>query len=696
MAEEIELKLIFANDRNTASLMTSLNATGLGDTLIKGEGFDAGGNKKLADVGPWFKKQVEVPPDPFDSVYCSVLAQNAVHAAMAGYTGITVGKIDENYVVLPIQAITELPSKIVDVQGKLFQRMLVCTQQPPLGQDTIFSRQVSKESAAITEQQRSALETQRSSLYSRQAESFAVSRSKRYLSEPLRKEDVFMEKDVITRYELQHLSSREPGANVTSPFDSRLPGLVRYKNGNSWATTCVWKRDDETKGAEHFQFLRSGARKVCYWDPTKVKAAIVNCGGICPGLNSVIRELVRMLDFYGCTEVYGIIGGYKGVMEPESWLKLTPAYVEEMHLKGGSFLISDRGNPPHIEMAKMYRAKGITHVYIIGGDGTHKGVMQTYEQMLNIDYKCSMCGIPKTIDNDIAMLDFTFGFHTAVDKAVDAIDAAYVEAECNANCMGLVKLMGRHAGFIAMHACLAARNVDLCLVPEMDIDMDTVKAHIAEIMEKWPHCVVVIAEGLGDTLIKSQGADAGGNKSLADIGPWFKKQIEAHMKALKRPFTCKYIDPSYMIRASPPDSFDSVYCSNLAMAAVNGCFAGYTGFTVGKISNHYVMIPIDEITGRKSKTIHLGSHWFSRLVYTTKQPSMSMRPDSAKACITSVLEDTCREKDDGTGHVEKTTVRELLISVGMSGDHVDKLLAYDAFGSNGKIHYGKLTSWLAA
>jgi 6-phosphofructokinase 1 len=695
-------------------------AEGLGDTLIKGEGFDAGGNKKLADVGPWFKTQVEahfkerglplsikfidpsyqvraVPADTFDSVYCSVLAQNAVHAAMAGYTGITVGKIDENYVVLPIQAITELPSKIVDVQGKLFSRMLVCTGQPPLGQDDVFSRQVSNESVTVKSYRKSASAARRGSLYSRQAtESFGGGQNKDYLSDPLDKEDVFMEKDVITRYELQNLSTREPGANMPSPFETRLPGVVRYKDGNSWATTSVWKRNDETKGSQHCQFLRAGARQTLYWDPSTVKAAIVNCGGICPGLNSVIRELVRMLDFYGCQEVYGIIGGYKGVMEPENWMKLTPKYVEEMHLKGGSFLISDRGNPPHIEMAKMYKAKGITHVYIIGGDGTHKGVMQTYEQMLNIDYKCSMCGIPKTIDNDIALLDFTFGFHTAVDKAVEAIDAAYVEAECNANCMGLVKLMGRHAGFIAMHACLAARNVDLCLVPEMYIDMETVKAHIAELMEKRPHCVVVIAEGLGDTLIKSQGADAGGNKSLADIGPWFKKQVEAHMKALKRPFTCKYIDPSYMIRASPPDSFDSVYCSNLAMAAVNGCFAGYTGFTVGKISNHYVMIPIDEITGRKSKTIHLGSHWFARLVYTTKQPSMAMRPDSAKAAIQAVLQDACCKTDDGTGHVEKSTVRELLLSVGMSGDHVDKLLAYDAFGSNGKIHYGKLTAWLAA
>merc|ERR1711957_1105390 len=144
--------------------------------------------------------------------------------------------------------------------------------------------------------------------------------------------------------------------------------------------------------------------------------------------------------------------------------------------------------------------------------------------------------------------------------------------------------MGRHCGFIAMLACISARHVDLCLIPEMDIDMDNVKAYIAKVMAKKGSCVVVIAEGLGDTLIKGTGNDAGGNKSLADVGPWFKEQIEVHFKKIKKAFTCKYIDPSYMIRAAPPDSFDSVYCSLLAQAAVHGCFAGYTGFAVGKFA----------------------------------------------------------------------------------------------------------------
>jgi 6-phosphofructokinase 1 len=412
----------------------------------------------------------------------------------------------------------------------------------------------------------------------------------------------------------------------------------------------------------------------------------------------VIRELVMMLDLYGCDEIYGIVGGYKGVMQPDKWQKLTPRSVEEMHLKGGSFLVSDRGNPPHVEMAKMYREKGITHVYVIGGDGTHKGIMQTYEQMLNIGYKASLCGIPKTIDNDIALLDFTFGFHTAVKKAVEAIDSAYTEATCNANCMGLVKLMGRHAGFIAMHSTVAARHVDLCLIPEMDICMDSVKQHIAETMARKGYCVVVIAEGLGDTLIKADGAaDAGGNKTLADVGPWFKKQIESHMKKLKRQFTCKYIDPSYIIRSTPPDNFDSIYCSILAQQAVHGCFAGYTGFSVGKISNHYVMLPIDEITSRKSRTVHLGGHWFTRMVYTTRQSCMKKKDieDGFTKEMDMIWELFKRKDTEGSGNLDRNTVNTILIDLGMSVETANKVLNTPKFTTkDGNVNCKSLVHWI--
>jgi 6-phosphofructokinase 1 len=718
--------------QNTKHNAVVVIAEGLGDTLIKGEGTDAGGNKKLADVGPWFKKQVEahfkeknvplsikyidpsyqvraVPPDAFDSVYCSVLAQNAVHGAMAGYTGFTVGRIDENYVMLPIQAITEQPSKTVDIRGRQFAKMLFTTKQP---------RMVPDDQPEQAEQAKKEL-----------------TNTSRWLSEPLDINQVFMGDDVMTKFELQHLSSRSKGDDVESPLcnPDGHHDLQIFKDKDSWSTSAVWKRAESgsaamgaweqlavkrmpaggengkqvmywndkaaaspsmTRSRIQLQLLRAGPRRICYWDPKKVKAAIVNCGGICPGLNSVIREVVMMLNLYGTTEVYGIIGGYKGVMEPHKWMKLTPKSVEEWHLKGGSCLVSDRGNPLHLDMAKMYRDKGITHVYIIGGDGTHKGVMQTYEQMLIIDYKCSMCGIPKTIDNDIALLDFTFGFHTAVAKAVESIDAAYVEATCNANCLGLVKLMGRHAGHIALYACVAARHVNLCLIPEMEIDMETVKAYIAEKMEKQKHCVVVIAEGLGDTLIQGEGADAGGNKALADVGPWFKKQVEAYFKQLKVPFTCKYIDPSYTIRASPPDTFDSVYCSNLAQQAVHGCFAGYTGFSVGKVSNHYVMIPIEEITGRPSKQVTTGGHWYNRLLYTTQQPSMAARPELQKRKSEhskAALSELFAKKSE---KFDKESLKGILLGVGMKSESVEQVMKLAVTDGEGKIKVEDFLTWV--
>jgi len=683
-------------------------AEGLGDTLIKGEGVDAGGNKKLADVGPWFKSQVEdhfkklelplsikyidpsyqvraVPPDAFDSVYCAVLAQNAVHGAMAGYTGFTVGRIDNLYVMLPIQAITERQSKTVNVHGKEFGTMVHSTKQPRMVPDEVPEDHPEPPPPRV---------------------------DKPYLSAPLTIKDMFPPKDVVVRCELQHLSTRKAGDNVESPFahPEGHHDVQVWKDENAFACAGPWIHSEEAEPAEHLQFLRGGPRKTCYWDPKKTKAAIVNCGGLCPGLNSVIRELVMMLDQYGCKDIFGIIGGYKGVMEPDNWMKLTPKVVEEWHLKGGSCLVSDRGNPPHLEMAKMYQKHGINQVYIIGGDGTAKGAMQTYEQMLGprpgtgwkgcdlmkaIDHNCSMCSIPKTIDNDIALLDFTFGFHTAVAKAVESIDTAYTEATCNANCMGLVKLMGRHAGFIAMYATISARHVDLCLIPEMETDMEAVKAYIAEKMAKQKYCVVVIAEGLGDTLIQGGGHDAGGNKTLADVGPWFKKQVEAHMKKLNQPFTCKYIDPSYIIRAAPPDSFDSVYCSNLAQTAVHGCFAGYTGFCVGKFSNHYVMLPIDEITGRKSKTVNTKGRWFSRLMYTTKQPTLKAGPKTAEQKEKEAVWDVFRQWDkSGSGKIKAEELVTVLTKIGLNKELIQVLLNKNPKGDSGEFDFEELTTWI--
>jgi 6-phosphofructokinase 1 len=261
--------------------------------------------------------------------------------------------------------------------------------------------------------------------------------------------------------------------------------------------------------------------------------------------------------------------------------------------------------------------------------------------------------------------------------------------------MGLVKLMGRHAGFIATHACIAARHVDLCLIPEMASDMDAVKEYIAQKMATQKYIVVVIAEGLGDTLIKGEGEDAGGNKSLADVGPWFKKQIEAHMKRLAVPFTCKYIDPSYIIRAAPPDSFDSVYCATLAQTAVHGCFAGYTGFCVGKFANHFAMLPIDEVTGRKSRTVNVRGRWFSRLMYTTKQPPMFKKPltpeQTEKQTVCNVFHDF---DTNGSGKIKSQEMQAILQQIGLPADLVDVILTQHPNAKDGALSFEDLTTWI--
>ncbi|OLP82881.1 6-phosphofructokinase 3 [Symbiodinium microadriaticum] len=254
-----------------------------------------------------------------------------------------------------------------------------------------------------------------------------------------------------------------------------------------------------------YQMPLAGPRPTLHFDPEEVVATLVTCGGLCPGLNAVIRELVMMLAQYGVRKIYGIRGGYKGVVKPETWMELTPDNVQDINSMGGTILVSDRGNPTEEEQVQVLMDMGVRAHFIIGGDGTHRGAFDCAQLVKAKGWNCSVIGIPKTIDNDIPMLDCTFGFDTACMEAERAIKAGYVEATCNANCIGLVKLMGRHSGFIALHACLAARNADIVLLPEMQICLEKVLQHCLELMQSKGHCVIVVAEGCGDTLLKSSG-----------------------------------------------------------------------------------------------------------------------------------------------------------------------------------------------
>ncbi|CAE7656112.1 PFK5 [Symbiodinium pilosum] len=250
--------------------------------------------------------------------------------------------------------------------------------------------------------------------------------------------------------------------------------------------------------------------------------------------------------------------------------------------------------------------------------------MQSFKSMTEIGHECAVVGVPKTIDNDITLVDRTFGFDTACTEARKAIDSAYIEATTNANCIGLVKLMGRHCGWIASTATIAARNVDICLIPEMDISLASVMDYVAEVMRRQKYAVIVVAEGCGDTLITSDGGkDAGGNKVLADIGPFLKDAITKHLKSIDIPVSIKYIDPTYMIRAVPANAFDSIYCSVLAQMAVHAAMAGYTGISVGKVDERYVMLPIHSIVDKGARKVDLRSRFFERMLDTTGQPSFA-------------------------------------------------------------------------
>ncbi|CAE8600555.1 unnamed protein product [Polarella glacialis] len=616
-------------------------AEGCGDTLIKGsEETDAGGNKKLADPGLFLKDAITahfqslklpltikyvdptymvraVPANSNDSIYCSTLAQAAVHAAM----------VDDTFVYLPVKAITDAPNRKVDVQGRWFEQLLATTLQPNLsirgsttakpidpilGQRLFRPRQNSGDEAELD-----AIKVPNTTL------TILDGYGQEKLTRSLERTDIVASGVQVRQLPCFHLGDRFGSFKFPSPLKGRTTTV--FQDAYSWAAQSMYIGNTKEP---YYQMVQAGPREHLHFDPNDPAAcaAIVSCGGICPGLNSVIREVVMMLWSYGVRRIFGIRGGFKGVVEPSSWIQLTPEVVKDIHMQGGTILVSDRGNPPHIDQARVLQEQGVRQYFVLGGDGTHQGAMKTFDACLKIGHECSVIGVPKTIDNDVPMLDQTFGFDTACTEALKAVDSAYVEATCNANCIGLVKLMGRHCGFIALHACLASRNADICLLPEMDIDLEKVLAHTAHLMKTKGHAVIVVAEGCGDTIIQSSGElDAGGNKKLADVGPWLKGAITDRFKSLGLPLTIKYIDPTYMIRAIPANAFDSQYCAILAQHAVHGALAGYSGVTVGKIHERFVYLPIHAITMQKGRRVSTKDRWFMRMRESTQQPEF--KPD---------------------------------------------------------------------
>jgi 6-phosphofructokinase 1 len=355
----------------------------------------------------------------------------------------------------------------------------------------------------------------------------------------------------------------------------------------------------------------------------------VTCGGLCPGINDVIRAIVMNLyHTYGCTDILGIPYGFEGLNPAfgHKPLRLTPLEVDKIHEQGGTMLGSSRGEQPTATIVDFIESNGIDILFTIGGDGTLRAAHEIAEETLKRGMKRSVIGIPKTIDNDIGHVAKSFGFETAFTSAMQAIRSAHVEARDARGGIGLVKLMGRHSGFIAANATLANRDVNYCLIPEIDFDIDGDEGLLNQLRKrliKRGHAVIVVAEGAGQKYFTGQdhGKDKSGNVRNGDIGWLLKERISAYFKEIGQEHTVKYIDPSYIIRSVPAVGNDSVFCGFLGQMAVHAGMAGKTDMIVGVWNNMFTHLPISLATESRKIVDPKKKLWLS-VLQTTGQPSL--------------------------------------------------------------------------
>ncbi len=377
----------------------------------------------------------------------------------------------------------------------------------------------------------------------------------------------------------------------------------------------------------------AGPRSEIYFKPEEVRAAIVTCGGLCPGINDVIRSLTMELYYrYGVQDIRGIRYGYRGFIERFGYqpMMLTPEAVHDIHRLGGSILSSSRGEQSSEEIAQFLKKHKINCLFTVGGDGTMRAAREIAEYSERAGLKVSVVGIPKTVDNDILFIDHSFGFETAFSEAEKSIFSAHTEAHGAPNGIGLVKLMGRQSGFIACYAALATTDVNFVLIPEVPFRLNGDGGFLAtlkERLERRGHAVIVVAEGTGQELMEGEpsGTDASGNPRLKDIGVFLKHKINAYFKELDVIVNLKYIDPSYMIRSVPASAPDSVYCFELARHAVHAAMSGRTKMVVGRRHGFYVHLPMALIGSGRKRVDPDGELWFAVLEATGQPVSFHAR-----------------------------------------------------------------------
>ncbi len=374
-------------------------------------------------------------------------------------------------------------------------------------------------------------------------------------------------------------------------------------------------------GKEIPSFEVAGSREKIFFDPEKTTCGVVTCGGLCPGLNDVIRSITLTLRVhYGVKKILGFRYGYWGITDkaPEPPLELTEKSVEDIHQFGGTILGSSRGPQDSGEIIDTLVKNKVNILFTIGGDGTLRGCRDLYYEIKKRNLSIAVVGIPKTIDNDIQCTQTSFGFNTAVSAAEASLEAAHAEAKGAFNGIGLVKVMGRDSGFIAAHAALANNHVNFCLIPEIPFKLEG-KGSFLEALEnrfkRKNHAVILVAEGAGQHLFENEATekDASGNLKKSDIGPFLKMKIKEYLKKKNIPVSVKYIDPSYTIRSLPANSFDSTFCLLLGQHAVHAGMAGKTNLVIGYWNQHFTNIPIEIATKGRKKIDPNGRRWKSVL-----------------------------------------------------------------------------------
>ncbi|MBF0529463.1 MAG: ATP-dependent 6-phosphofructokinase [Deltaproteobacteria bacterium] len=393
----------------------------------------------------------------------------------------------------------------------------------------------------------------------------------------------------------------------------------------------TFKRSLKSKKAP-VTFEMAGPRRKIYFDPSKTKAAILTAGGLCPGLNDVIRSVVMTLHYlYGVKNIFGIKYGYMGLIPRFGYdmVELTPKYVSDIHEMGGSVLSSSRGLYSIEEMVDSLERLNIGIMFTIGGDGTLRGAHAIAKEIKKRGLKTAVVGVPKTIDNDINLVARSFGFETAVSTAAYVIRSAHTESLGAPNGIGVVKLMGRDSGFIAATAALAQGEANYVLIPEADFDLEGPAGLFQELESRLKcrgHAVIVVAEGAGQKFFADdkEAFDASGNRRLGDIGTFICQRIKDYFKGKDFEINLKYMDPSYLIRSQPANASDRVYCLFLGQKAVHAAMAGKTDILIGQWNNQYVHVPIKEAVSSRKKIQLDGILWRS-VIESTGQPEMINR-----------------------------------------------------------------------